>query len=235
MKQLPNEKEIDAEKTLTERIAVLQQMLNHLESLREEEKRLVARELHNDMGSALTSLNMYLNGLFKALPEQPEWQDRAKKIKSVVESLVATTRGIQFGLHPITLDLFGLKAGISEHIEEFAQQTGIECKVSLPDEEVHLAPQYEITVYRMMQEALQNIAKHARAVHVDIILDIDEEQITLTVRDDGIGISQDRHHDRSTFGLRYLCERAAFFGGTSSVAANHPTGTIVRVQLPAKQ
>ena len=173
--------------------------------------------------------------MFKALHGQPEWQDRAKKILSLIASLVATIRRLQFELWPSTLDLFGLKVGISEYIEKFAQQTRIECKVSHSDEEVPLPPRYEITVYRMLQEALRNVARHARAVQVDIILDIDEEQITLTMRDNGIGISKERLHDQAAFGLRHLGERAEFFGGTATVAANHPTGTIVRVPLPLKQ
>ena len=225
-------REAELECTIAQRTATLRKLADHLETVREEEKRAIARELHDDMGAALTSLTMYLDSVYKVLPAQPEWQDKAQKIQNLVRSLVATTRRIQIELRPIMLDLFGLKAGIVEHMEEFEQRTGIACKTSLPDEEVTLDRKLDITIYRMLQESLNNVAKHAQAKHVAVILDIDDDRVALTVRDDGVGIAEDRLHNQSTYGIRGLSERAAFLGGTARIVAPPGKGTTVTITLP---
>lgn len=232
MEQQSKVPEAEPDSSAANRIAELRALIDHLETAREEEKRTVARELHDELGSALTSLTMYLSRIYKALPDQPEWQDTTKKVQAIVGSLVATTRRIQIKLQPIMLDLFGLKAGLTEHVNEFAQHAAIDCNISLPDEEVQLSPKLEITVYRMLQEALDNVAKHAEARRVDVILDIDDDHVTLTVRDDGIGISDDRLHHQSTFGLRGLRERASFLGGSATIVANKDAGTTLQITLP---
>ncbi|MEB0133996.1 PAS domain-containing protein [Actimicrobium sp. CCC2.4] len=234
MERQLKQREAELEATVSQRTAVLRKLGDHLESVREEEKRSIARELHDDMGASLTSLNMHLDSIYKALPDEPAWSDKATRVRALVASLVATTRRIQIGLRPIMLDLFGLKAGIIEQLEEFEQRTGITCKTSLPDDEVALPHKLEITLYRMLQEALNNVAKHAQATRVDVILDVDEDQAVLTVRDDGIGIPPERINNQSTYGIRGLSERASFLGGTASVFANPVRGTTVRIVLPAQ-
>lgn len=234
MERQLKQREAELEATISQRTAVLRKLGDHLESVREEEKRSIARELHDDMGASLTSLNMHLDSIYKALPDEPKWTEKATRVRTLVASLVATTRRIQIGLRPIMLDLFGLKAGIIEQLEEFEQRTGITCKTSLPDDDVALPHKLEITLYRMLQEALNNVAKHAQASKVDVILDVDEDQAILTVRDDGIGIPPERLDNQSTYGIRGLSERASFLGGTASVFANPVRGTTVRIALPAQ-
>ena len=232
MEQQLKQREAELESTISQRTATLRKLADHLETVREEEKRAIARELHDDMGAALTSLSMYLESIYSALPAEPQWQEKTKKIQQLVQSLVATTRRIQTELRPIMLDLFGLKAGITEQLEEFAQRTGIHCKTSLPDEDITLDGKLDITIYRMLQEALNNVAKHALAKCVEVILDIDEDRIALTIRDDGIGISDESLHNQSTYGLRGLAERASFLGGTATIFANTSGGTTVAILLP---
>ena len=232
MERQLKQREAELETTISQRTATLRKLADHLESVREEEKRAIARELHDDMGASLTSLNMHLDSIYKVLPEEPKWADRISRIQALVAALVATTRRIQIGLRPIMLDLFGLKAGITEQLEEFQQRTGIVCKCSLPDEDVKLPHKLEITLYRMLQEALNNVAKHAQASQVEVILDVDEDFAALTVRDDGIGIPQERLDNQTTYGIRGLSERASFLGGTARVFASATKGTTMRVELP---
>lgn len=232
MEQQLKQREAELESTIDQRTATLRKLADHLETVREEEKRAIARELHDDMGAALTSLSMYLDSIYSALPTVSPWPEKIQKIQQLVRSLVATTRRIQIELRPIMLDLFGLKAGITEQMEEFAQRTGINCKTSLPDEDIKLDGKLDITIYRMLQEALNNVAKHSQARHVEVILDIDEDRIALTIRDDGIGISDERLHNQSTYGLRGLAERASFLGGTAKIFAVTSGGTTVAIVLP---
>lgn len=229
-------RELELERTIAQRTALLRELTNHMEDVREEEKRAIARELHDNMGAALTALNMHLEGVYKVFPEDAQWEDRRTRIQELLHSLVATTRRIQTELRPNMLDLFGLKAAITEQLDDFAQRTNILCRASLPDENGSIDRKIEIAVYRMLQEILNNVAKHAQATKVVVILDIDEDRLALTVSDNGIGISQERIENIHTHGLRGLKERASFLGGSvvfkSGEAHGQNVGTVVVIEVP---
>lgn len=221
------------------RTATLCALTDHLESKHEEEKRILARELHDDIGAALTTLSLYSNTLYKASSDQLVLQQTAGKVLEIVRLLAESTRQMQLRLHPNMLDLFGLKAAMTELVDEFAQRTGIVCKLSLPDDDIEFAPavakKLEITLYRMLQELLDNVANHAMAKAVTVVLDVGDDEIALTVRDDGVGIADDWQNKTTTFGLHLLCERALFLSGSFSIAANKEgrAGTMARIILPA--
>ncbi|KAF3996106.1 sensor histidine kinase [Glaciimonas immobilis] len=229
-------RESELERTIFQRTAMLRDLTNHIEDVREEEKRAIARELHDNMGAALTALSMHLEGVYKVLPDSAMWEERQRRIQDLMQSLVATTRRIQTELRPNMLDLFGLKAAITEQVEDFGQRTDIVCRVSLPDETVSINHKIEIAVYRMLQEILNNVAKHAQASKVTVVLDVDEDRLALTVSDDGIGMSQERVENMHTYGLRGLKERASFLGGQVIFQSGHVNGigkgTIVEIQVP---
>ncbi|WP_050463851.1 PAS domain-containing sensor histidine kinase [Herbaspirillum autotrophicum] len=226
------EREAQLERTVVERTALLRELTNHLENVREEEKRAIARELHDNMGASLTALSMHLESVYKVLPQDDKWLDRKTRIQGLLSSLVDTTRRIQTELRPNMLDLFGLKAAITEQLDELAERTGLACKASLPDEDVNVGHEMEIAIYRMLQEMLNNVTKHAKASKVDVILDIDEDRVALTVRDDGIGIAQERKDNNKTYGLRGLRERATFFGGNVDIRSTPGKGALITVELP---
>jgi PAS domain S-box-containing protein len=220
------------EEIIARRTATLRRLADHLETVREEEKRAIARELHDDMGASLTSLSMHMEGAYPLLPSDTQWTERKAKIQNLLRSLVTTTRRMQTELRPTMLDLFGIKAAIHELVDDFRQRGNIEYDLSLPDEDITIGHKLEITVYRMLQEILNNVVKHAQATHVDIILDIDEDRVALTVRDNGIGLSPESRDRPNAYGLRGLQERAAFLGGTVSFSRGRNGGTVVSVQLP---
>nr|WP_314629156.1 ATP-binding protein [uncultured Noviherbaspirillum sp.] len=224
--------ELRLEEKVARRTAALRSLADHLETVREEEKRAIARELHDDMGASLTSLSMHMEGAYPLLPGDPQWTERKAKIQTLLRSLVTTTRRMQTELRPTMLDLFGIKAAIHELTDDFRQRTGIACEVSLPDEDIAIGHKLEITVYRMLQELLNNIVTHAQAGHVDVILDVDEDRVALTVRDDGIGMPAERKDGDAAYGLRGIEERAAFLGGAVTVSAGRNGGAVVSVELP---
>jgi PAS domain S-box-containing protein len=226
------EREARLEKAVVERTALLRELTNHLETVREEEKRAIARELHDNMGASLTALSMHLESVYKILPEDEKWQERKPRIQGLMNSLVGTTRRIQTELRPNMLDLFGLKAAISEQLDELGERSGMRCKASLPDEDVVIGHEMEIAIYRMLQEMLNNVTKHAKASQVDVILDIDDEQVALTVRDNGVGIAAERRDNNKTYGLRGLRERATFFGGSVDIRSTPGAGSIITIRLP---
>jgi len=214
-----------------ERIAILCALANHIETLREQEKRAIARELHDDMGAMLTALSIHLQGAYSLFPEDEKWLPRKAKIQSLLHDIVATTRSMENRLRPALLELFGLKPAIGELMTEFAEQSGLACKVSLPDEELPANKPIDIAVYRMLQEILNNVGKHAQATEVGVILDIDDEQLTLTVRDNGVGMDLASSHGAKNLGLLALRERAAFLRGSVTIKSSS-SGTIVTISVP---
>ena len=224
--------ELKVDETVSRRTASLRRLADHLETMREEEKRAIARELHDDMGSSLTSLSMHMEGAYPLLPGDAQWTERKAKIQTLLRSLVTTTRRIQTELRPTMLDLFGIKAAIHELTDDFRQRSNIACDVSLPDEDISINHKMEITVYRMLQEMLNNVVKHAQASKVEVILDVDEDRVAFTVRDNGVGMPADSPGQPESYGLRTLQERAAFLGGGVTVFAGRNGGTVVSVQLP---
>lgn len=224
--------ETQLEALVAARTAEVSELIGHLEITREEEKRAIARELHDDLGSALTALNMHLSMIFQQMPPDPKFTERSVKIKALLSSITDATRRIQNGLRPDKLDVFGIKVAIAEQALEFEKYSGMACNASLPDDPLSYAPRVDIALFRMVQEALNNIAKHAQATRVDVILDDTDEEIVLAIRDNGIGISPDRLNNVMTHGLRGMRERAAYLGGSVKVSGSQGNGTTIVVTIP---
>jgi len=224
--------ETQLEALVTARTAEVSELMAHLEATREEEKRAIARELHDDLGSALTALNMHLAILFQQMPADSRLVDRSVQIKGLLTSVTQTTRRIQAGLRPDKLDIFGIKTAIAEQALEFENYTGVSCRVDLPDEELSYPPQIDIALFRMVQEALNNIAKHAKANRVEIVLDDTDDHVVLSIRDDGVGIEASQKAGTVTHGLRGMRERAGYLGGDVKIISAAGKGTSIVITLP---
>jgi PAS domain S-box-containing protein len=224
--------ETQLEALVKARTAEVRELIGHLESTREEEKRAIARELHDDLGSALTALNMHLAILFQQMPAEPKLTERAVQIKALLSSVTQTTRRIQVGLRPDKLDTFGLKVAIADQALEFENYTGVVCHASLPDEELSYPSSFDIALFRMVQEALNNIAKHAAATRVDVVLDDTDDEIILSIRDNGIGMPTGQPAGSMRHGLRGMRERAGYLGGDVRIVSAAGKGTSVIITLP---
>ncbi|RBA25355.1 PAS domain-containing sensor histidine kinase [Herminiimonas fonticola] len=224
--------ETQLEALVAARTFEVSELIGHLETTREEEKRSIARELHDDLGAALTALNMHLSLIFQQMPPEPKFTERSVKIKALLSSITDATRRIQNGLRPDKLDVFGVKIAIAEQAAEFEKYTGVVCNVNLPDDQLCYAPRVDIALFRIVQEALNNIAKHAKATHVDIVLDDIDDEIVLTVRDNGIGIPAVNPGGMTTHGLRGMRERVAYLGGTVRVSGAEGKGTAIVITIP---
>jgi signal transduction histidine kinase len=223
--------ETQLEALVAARTAEVSELIGHLETTREEEKRAIARELHDDLGSALTALNMHLSLLFQQMPDEPKFAERATKVKTLLSSITGATRRIQIGLRPDKLDVFGIKVAIAEQAAEFEKYSGVHCVASVPDDAVHYAPRVDIALFRMVQEALNNIAKHAQATHVDVVLDDTDDEIILSVRDNGVGIPPGKSNT-VTHGLRGMRERAGYLGGSVRIESAPGKGTLIVIAIP---
>ena len=214
----------------------LQLMATYLETVREEEQKRIARELHDEMGSVLAALNMNVARLESKLPaEMAPLSAEVGSMAKLVAAAIQTMRHTVAKLRPSILDDAGLATAIECYLREFQSNTGIDYWLvnRLPDEEPALDGDRSATVFRMVQESLTNVAKHAQASKVTITLKEQGASLVLLVRDNGKGFDPNAEEGES-FGLRGMRERALMVGGTVRIRSDAGKGTTVRLRVPMK-
>jgi PAS domain S-box-containing protein len=225
-----------AEYALKESRENLQELSRRLVEVQEEERRTIARDLHDRVGQNLSALNLDLS----VIKEQFS-QDRAEQIDARLADsmkLVAETtrlvRNLLNELRPAALDAYGLKAALEEYIYEFEPRYNIDVTLDIPNEPFpRLDPSLEITLLRIAQEALTNVARHAQADQATLSLRLENNIVNLTVRDNGIG--RNASHGETphiSHGLKIMRERAQAFGGTVTIGPSEEKGTKVEVIVP---
>lgn len=224
--------EAQLEERIMLRTAQVRQLAEHLESIREEEKRAIARELHDDIGSSMTALSMILEGHFRQNAAIPTVAKSADKIRGLLKEVTHSTRRIQAGLRPNTLDSLGLVEAVRELLGEFSQRTGIVSTLELPGNDSSIPMRLQVPLFRMLQEALNNVAKHAKAGHVEVAMEIDAGWVRMRIQDDGVGITSERAANAQTHGLLGMRERAAYLDGSTAIGSPTGRGTVVTVCLP---
>jgi len=203
-----------------------------VESVREEERVRIAREIHDELGQALTCMSMDLAFLDKQLPKgNAEAAARIQALATLVKETVKTVRRISAELRPSILDDLGLGAAVEWLAHDFETRTSIGCAVSVPSN-VAISAERGTVVFRMCQEALTNVARHAGASHVSIDLVEAGDTLTLEVRDNGRGITDEEVQRPGSLGLLGMRERAALLGGVAEVKGTPGQGTTVTVRVP---
>jgi PAS domain S-box-containing protein len=202
-------------------------------NLREQEKSRVARELHDELGQALTALKLDV-GWLKARTGEASDDIRRKldTMQLLLDGTVAATRRISADLRPLVLDDLGLAAAADWLVQNFTNRTGIPCELAVGGGFEALPDPHATTIFRALQESLTNVAKHAHAHLVEVTLSEERDHLTLVVRDDGRGISPDGPRNPASFGLLGLSERAYLLGGEVSIESTPGRGTIVEMRLP---
>ncbi len=222
-----------AEADIARSHAQLRALSSHLQTVREEEKAHIAREIHDELGGLLTALNMDVFWLAKRTPpELAPLHEKLAAMTQLVSDAVQTTRRIATDLRPTLLDDIGLTAAIEWQVKEFQKRMGLNCQLTLPAMETPLNKDYSIALFRILQESLTNIARHAAADRVDISLEWGESGIVLAVSDNGCGIAQERILNPQSHGVRGIYERAIHLGGSVDISGVPGAGTRVTVTLP---
>ena len=199
----------------------------------EEERRHIARELHDELGQALTGVKMDLAWLKDRLPKnRPPLLERARASLSLIDTTLDSVRDLSSRLRPAVLDDLGLASAIEWQARHFARRTGVECNVSFDFRDLPLDSDRATAVFRVFQEALTNVARHAKASRVQARLGTSDGHVVLEVRDDGRGITGDQLADTDSLGLIGMRERAAAFGGQLEVRCGEKGGTTVTLQMP---
>ncbi len=206
-----------------------------MRSVREDEQIRIAREIHDELGQALTGLKMDLTWLGGRLPA--DQKPLLKKIKSMfrlIDETIRSVRKIASGLRPDLLDEVGLAAAIGWQARDFQLRTGIRCNVNLPPDSDGLDQERSTAVFRIFQEVLTNVARHANATRVDVFMRQDADTLTLEVQDNGRGISAAEMRGSKSLGLLGMRERVLLFSGKLDINGSRGRGTQVTVSLPLR-
>jgi len=209
----------------------LRRLLAAQEGVREDERRRIARELHDELGQRLTALKIDLAGLVAAAKVAPN-DERVAGMQAMLDDTLASVRRIATDLRPLMLDDLGPAAAIEWLARDASQRMGIPVHARLPVTELAVDQRVSIALYRMVQEALTNVARHAHARSVEVELRIDGDRLVLTVGDDGTGLAPDALERSGSFGLMGLRERAHMLGGEFRIVARRGGGTRLVATLP---
>ena len=206
------------------------ELSGHLLTAQEEERKRISRELHDETGQGLMVIRLYLGMLESALKNRGG-KTKVRETLSVVDRTVEGLRRIIARLSPLVLQELGLVAAVRKEAKDLTKSTGVKTRVVVSSEIGRMAPQTETAIYRVVQEALHNVAKHAKASTVTVQITREGEVIRVSVQDDGAGMRDTKFTGRS-FGLAGMRERVNSLGGTLTVSSQPGKGTRLQVQVP---
>jgi PAS domain S-box-containing protein len=216
----------------------LRALADRLLKAREEEATRIARELHDQIGRHLTTIKMDVRSIERDLAGELTFEvagilrEKSQTIGHTVDEAVQTVRAIATQLRPSLLDDLGLAAAIEWQAKDFQKHSGISCALILPGDDPHLSRDQATAIFRIFQEILTNVARHAGATKLWVHLGEEQEAIVLEVEDNGVGISPAQLAERRSLGLLGMRERAGAFGGAVEIVGSQGQGTTVTVQIP---
>ena len=221
-----------AEEALRVSMEQLHALEGRLENIREEERKSVSREVHDELGQVLTALKIDLMSLKKLdLTDRNVFGIKLESMLGLTASAIKSVQNISSKLRPGMLDDLGLVAAFEWQIEDFQKRTGIACTFILPESEPSIDTQASTAIFRILQETLTNIARHAHARKVTIVLAESENEVSLSVEDDGVGISASKIDDPKSFGLLGIRERLRPYGGSFIIQRVKEGGTQASIRL----
>lgn len=219
------------EQALEDSRAQLRGLTSRREEAREEERKHIAREVHDELGSILTGLQMSISAIdFEFATNSPLLSEELQKALELTDVALQVARNIASALRPAVLDM-GIVSALEWLVYRFGLTTGIQCEVQIKDNEIQLEANQAIAMFRIVQESLTNVARHAKAERVDIALDWDADNICLKIRDNGAGFDVTNRRPNS-FGLLGIRERALMLNWTVSINSHPGAGTEIVVYIP---
>lgn len=217
---------------LRQREQKIAELSAHLLRVQEEERKRISRELHDETGQALMVIRLYL-GMMESSITARSARAKIRETVDVVDRTIEGIRRIIGKLSPLVLQELGLVAAIRKEAKNLAKTTGVKTRVMIAEDVGRLAPGAEEAIYRVVQEALHNVAKHAQAHNVSVQITREHKQVHVSVEDDGIGIQGRANPRNQSFGLAGIRERIAMLGGTSRVVSAKGKGTRIEISVPA--
>jgi|GEM_PF-1935208 len=225
-----------AEMMLKESYRQLRDLTNHLQSIREEERARIAREIHDELGQLMTALKIDLIWLRNRLQkDEGRLLDKIKSMLDVIEMGSKAIQRISSELRPRILDDLGLPAAIEWQAKEFQEKAGIKCEVNIISEDIAVDKELATSVFRIFQEAITNVVRHADATQVWVNLKVDSLGLELAVTDNGKGITKEQISDPLSFGLISMRERILPWDGKVEIIGIKNEGTTIKVNIPIKK
>jgi PAS domain S-box-containing protein len=211
----------------------LSRLNRHLNTIREEERIRVSREIHDELGQSLTTVKIDLSLLeSKLTPNQTELASRCQSMQALVDRSITTVQRIASQLRPGLLDDLGLGAAIEWQTQEFQKHTEIECATNMSAIADMLGREKQVEIFRMFQEVLTNVARHSKATKVDVCTSAKGDSFILQINDNGIGVDPGKMIDRGSLGFLGMRERAKSVGGFVSIVGSPGRGTSVTIVVP---
>lgn len=223
-----------AQEKLNRSYEEIRRLASHLQDVREEERLIIAREIHDQLGQQLTIMKMDMGWLRSklVLDNNAIAKEKLDELNSIIEETIRTVRKIAADLRPGLLDDLGLGAAIEWHINEYEKRTGILVDYEGLNDEVELSMASKTGLFRIVQEALTNVARYANARHVKVRLMKDDEHLSLMIQDDGVGFDKEKIYAKKTFGIVGMRERTAMMGGSYNLESMPGKGTTISVHVP---
>lgn len=227
------EREQTIQHSLRDSRARLRALSARLLSIQETERTNLSREIHDELGQTLTAIKMEIEQMRRNCPTIiPLCQQSIERASHLIDSTIDIVRQIAKGLRPGALDDLGLVPAVEGFVQDFQQRTGIQCTLHLPSNEPIIGSQAATTAFRVLQEALTNVARHARATRVTVRLAATDRRLTLGIRDNGIGFHHRDAMDEESLGLIGIRERVRLCDGTVTFKGGPGHGTLVQIDLP---
>jgi signal transduction histidine kinase len=221
------------EEQLKSSLDQLRALAARIQNVREEERTVIAREIHDELGQACTAIKMDLALIgHKTTKRQTRLRTKVASAMQLVDDMIVTLRRIASDLRPQTLDDLGLSAAIEWQAQDFQNRTSIRCRVTLPQEPLVLDIERSTAIFRIFQESLTNVARHAQATRVEARLEKDVTQIRLQVSDNGKGFDLEEVKGRKSLGLVGMQERALLLNGVIKLESVPGEGTIMSLSIP---
>jgi len=229
-----------ADEALRESREELKKFAAHLQNVREEERILLAREIHDQLGQILVAVKIdmgmlkqnVLKNIENLKPE--ELKQKFDDLSTLIDNTIKTSRKIMTDLRPEVLDMIGLIESVKQHLDAFQQRHKTLCRLENNCSNLNLTSQQAVTLFRIIQEAMNNIAKHAKATEVRVIVQQENDNLVLEVVDNGLGFDQKNKNNVESYGLIGMKERVFLIEGKLNIFSKIGEGTTIQVKIPYK-
>ena len=225
-----------AEKELEESYIAIRKLTDRLNHIREEERTSIAREIHDELGQNLMVMKMNADWLNNKIVDSDDVsKQRIKSLLEIVNNMVETVRRVSFDLRPSLLDDMGLSSAIEWHLDDFEKNSGVKIRFNGFDEEPKINDVIKTGLFRIFQESLTNVARHAGAKELAIDLKSENGDINMTIKDDGRGFDKEKIMAKKTLGILGMKERCTMMGGIYEISSTPGKGTMIMVKIPLKK
>jgi PAS domain S-box-containing protein len=222
-----------AEEEIVDKHMQLRLLSEHLQNIREEERKHIAREIHDELGQQLTVLMMDAAWLDKKISKnETALKEKTQELLDTISETIKTVRRISTELRPSGLDDLGLESAMTLHLKEFEKRSGIIAVLTTSLEKIIISEKAKTALFRIFQESLTNIARHSKAKNVKVDLQLKDNKISLVISDDGIGYDEEKAGRKNTLGLLGMKERAAAINGEYIITGKAGKGTTISLMLP---